>query len=357
MSIKRVKVTKDEIMSANDLIEGPVDFISTGSTVLNLAASCHGRTGGHARGRINNIVGDGSSGKTLLALEACAWLYYNWESLESTIWPDIKKLDIVYNNPEGVMDFPVAEMYGAGFNDFVKWRRTQYVEQFGSDFLRRVRALKKGNSLLYVLDSYDSLDSEGEGKAFDECIDKGKEMEGSYDLGKQKYGSKRFFKKCCNDMQGKDATLIIVSQTRERIGITFGKKKYRTGGDALNFYTHQVVWLYEMGKLKRQVLNNERVYGIRVKARYERNKTAKPWREAEFPIVFDYGVDDIRSMVEWIYGTGKKKVKWEGKEYTRDALIKKAHETPSIRKDLEDEVEMRWLEIEERLQPKTRKYE
>jgi RecA/RadA recombinase len=54
-----------------------VEFINSGSTLLNLAASQKGRDGGWARGRIINIVGDGSTGKSLLALEACAQAFYN----------------------------------------------------------------------------------------------------------------------------------------------------------------------------------------------------------------------------------------------------------------------------------------
>src|SRR5574343_594176 len=92
--------------------KSPVEFISTGCIPLNLALSQKGKDGGFARGRIVNIVGDGSSGKTILALETCAWLYYNYKNLTSNIYPEIKKLNIVYNNSESVMDFPIAQMFG-----------------------------------------------------------------------------------------------------------------------------------------------------------------------------------------------------------------------------------------------------
>ena len=294
--------------------ERPVDFLHTGSTCLNLALSNRARDGGWARGRIDNVVGDGSSGKSMLALEAAANCFHFMLGTESNNFPKVKKVSIVYNNVEGVMDFPVEAMYGEEFNNGVEWMRTGTIQEFGSDFLKRVRALKDGEFLLYVVDSWDALDSEEELKAFIESIEKEKPQEGSYDLGKQKYGSKRFFKTLCSEIEGdngqvkKDCTLLIVSQTRQKIGVTFGERRYRAGGDALNFYTHQVVWLADVGKIHHTKEGIIVVEGIEVKAGVKRNKTAKPFRQAEFPILFDYGIDDIMSMIQYIHGPKSKAV-------------------------------------------------
>jgi len=302
---KRAVRSKDE-GSAGDSC--PVDFINTGSTMLNLAASQKAIDGGWARGRIDNIVGDGSSGKTLLALETAAHCFYNMLGNKSHNFPQVKKVSIIYNNVEGVMDFPVDMMYGNKFNDGVEWIRTGTIQEFGRDFFKRVKTVGDGHFMLYIIDSWDALDSEEELKAFMETVEKDKDPEGSYDLGKQKYGSKRFFKTLCSKIEGdngqvkKDCTLIIVSQTRQKIGVTFGEKKYRAGGDALNFYTHQVCWLAETSKVPKTKEGIKLITGINVKARFKRNKTAKPFREAEFPIVFDYGVDDIASMIHYLYG-------------------------------------------------------
>ena len=293
-------------------LQAPVDFLNTGSTYLNLAASQKALDGGWARGRINNIVGDGSSGKTLLALEACADAFYKLKGKQSYNFPKVKKVSIVYNNVEGVMDFPIDIMYGKRFNEGVEWIRTGTIQDFGRDFFKRVKRVKDGEALIYVIDSWDALDSEDEYEAFLKSIEKDTPQEGSYDLGKQRYGSKRFFKTLCSQIEGdngkvkKDVTLIINSQVRKKIGITFGKKEYRAGGDALNFYTHQVCWLAEIGKIDHVKLGIKVVTGINVKARFERNKTAKPFREAFFPIIFDYGVDDIMSMIKFLHGPKNK---------------------------------------------------
>jgi len=78
----------------------------------NLALSGEGKDGGWARARVLNLVGDGSSGKTLLALELAFWCYKNIKKVKSKIFPKVKEVKIVYCNAEGVMDFPIKKMYG-----------------------------------------------------------------------------------------------------------------------------------------------------------------------------------------------------------------------------------------------------
>jgi len=289
-----------------------VDYIPTGSTLLNLAAS-QNIHGGHARGRIVNPVGDGSAGKTLLALEAAANFIKFVPSIKSHCYqtPKLKDIIIKYNNRETVMDFPIEKMYGQKFMDIVEFYYTESVEAFGADFFKICRDYKTGQSVLYVIDSWDSLDSEEDMKSFDAELDKriknpdwrpGKDDAGSYNLGKQKYGTQRFFKKCCSEMEGKDITLMIISQTRQKIGVTFGDKKYRSGGDALNFFTHQVPWLREVRKLHKTVFGEKKDYGIEAHAKFKRNKASLPFREAKFCILFDYGIDDIMSNLNYLFG-------------------------------------------------------
>jgi len=354
---RRKPLTDQIIDSAKRPVEKktPVEFISSGSIILNLAASQKGRRGGWARGRINNIVGDGSSGKTLLALEACADAFYNIQKVKSQHFKPVRKVIIVYNNIEGVMDFPIAKMYGQKFYDEVEWIQSETCEEFGRDYQRRVQNLKSGEFLLYVLDSIDATIPQTAKDRIQAAIKKDTKEEGSYGTEKAKYFSSAFFNHLCSIMEKKDATLVLVSQVREKIGITFGKKLYRTGGKALDFYTHQVAWLYEKGKLHRTFRTQKKDYGIRIRAKWERNKTATPYREAEFTILFDYGLDDIGTMLDYLYGPEEKEIKWDKGKIKKSELLELIEGDHILYDKLVDLVEQDWFEIEEEIKPKRKK--
>lgn len=288
--------------------EKPVDFLHSGCTPLNLALS--GRAdGGWARGRVLNIVGDGSSGKTLLALELASWCYYKIQNVKSKLFPKVKNVKIIYDNVEGVMDFPITKMYGSSFVKGVDWRRSKTAEQFGRSVGREIVNLKDGTFLLYIVDSLDSLVSSASEKRFDDAIKKDKDEDGAYKgAEKAAYFSQSFFGNLCNkiyDYSGKvkrqkDATVFIVSQVRTKMGVVFGRKEYRTGGKGMDFYTHQVLWIRESGPLERQIDKKKRTYGIRCEGRVDRSKVAKPYRVAPFQIIYDYGLDDVRTMIDYL---------------------------------------------------------
>ena len=330
----------------------PVDFLNTGSTNLNLAASQKAENGGWARGRIVNIVGDGSSGKSLSAIEACAQSFWYMKGNESHNFPRVEEVKVVYNNVEGVMDFPLDLMYGEEFEKGIVWIRTGTVQAFGRDLFSRLDSLEPGQHLLYVVDSWDALDSEEEAQAFAKSIKSDKPMEGSYDLGKQKYGSKRFFKYLCSEIEGedggakKDCTLIIISQVRLNIGVTFGAKKTRVGGDALNFYTHQVCWLREAKKLTHTSQGETLVTGISVEAKFKRNKVALPFREARFDITLNRGIDDITSMVKWVWGPESKTVDFDEKKFKNYPSLVKYIEDNSLEQTLIGMTKEKWNKIE-----------
>jgi len=326
-----------------------VEFIDTGSTLLNLAASQRGLSGGWARGRIVNIVGDGSSGKTLLSLEACAHAFYNLKAKPSALYPPIKELFIVYNNVEGVMDFPIEDMYGDDFVSAVTWIQTPIAEDFGTDYLRRVNALTPGQCLIYVIDSVDALVPDAAADRMQKILDEQK-APGSMGAEKAKFFSSGFFNHLCKSMQGKDSTLICISQVREKIGQMFGEKHYRTGGKALDFYTHQVCWLAHTGKLDKTFRGQKRTYGVTVKANFKRNKVAKPFRMAEFSILFDYGIDDINSLIDYMYGD--KEIKWGDKTFKRQSFISFLEDSPEDLAELKTLAEKDWLEVEAAVVPK-----
>lgn len=353
--IKRNDDISDAVKTVEETSTGkntPVEFLDSGSILINLAASGKGEKGGWARGRIVNLVGDGSSGKTLLALELAAAVFYKMKGNVSQNFPPVKKIRIIYDNAEEVMDFPIAEMYGQEFYDAVEWIHSRTVQAWGRSVGRALMANKPGELVLYITDSLDALTSEEGAERFQKAAKEDKPEEGTYATEKAAYLSKSFFANISSEMAGKDFTLVIISQVREKIGVMFGEKYYRAGGKALDFYTHQVAWLAVAEKLKRTYKGKEVVYGIRTIAKLKRNKTAKPFREAEVIILFDYGLDDIGSNLAYLYGPKKNPLKWDDEEISREELIDRMDKDKALQRELGQRVESFWQEIEDEVKPK-----
>lgn len=255
------------------------------------------------------------------------------------------------------MDFPIEQMYGkynkrtrkwdCPFERDIDWTRSQNFEQFCRRFLRLAFALKKGEALLYIIDSWDAFQSAKSKKAFLDSIEGDKDLKGDYDLLVQKYASRKFFPAFCDALENNkiDATLLIISQVRSKIGATYGRKQTRSGGKALDFYTHQVAWIREVEKLRKTKFKRKKVYGIRSEAYIDRSKVAKPFREAEFTILYDYGIDDVNSMADFLWG--KKEITFEGKKFkTRQSFVKYVEENDK-ENELIEKTEEVWNKVED----------
>jgi hypothetical protein len=122
--------------------------------------------------------------------------------------------------------------------------------------------------------------------------------------------------------------------------------------------------LSEIQKIKRTVTGVDRVVGVRVQARNKKNKIGRAYREAEFTIVFGYGVDDEGSMLDWIKKNKGEKHLAEGFSLADYAgALRSARErgerdiVRDIQSDLRKAVTARWNEIEDALAPTMRKYD
>ena len=289
-----------------------IQFVSSGAVVLDCALG-----GGWPLGRIVNIVGDKSTGKTLLAIEACANFARQYGA--GSIW---------YAETEAAFDDKYAASLGLPLDriKFVKGLAT--VEELHRQLLKAVEF--RGPSL-FVVDSLDALSDEAEMER--------KIGEGSYGTGKAKQMSE-MLRRLAGSVAEANMLLMIFSQVRSNIGVPFGRATTRSGGRALDFYASQVLFLAHLKNEKRTINKVERVTGVRIKAKVDKNKIGLPLRECEFSIRFGFGIDDERASVEWLKSVG----------FHEEDVAKYS---PA---DLKDQVCRKWAEIETSFLPTRRKY-
>lgn len=334
--------TSGERRSKNDGYFGKkrkISFVSSGCTTLDCSAG-----GGWPLGRVVNIVGDKAVGKTLLAIEACANFARQYP--KGHIW---------YREAEAAFDEDYADKLGlpkkrVDFGPEGTDTIWDTVESVFRDLEKCIQiATKSGEPGMYIIDSLDALSSTDEMKR---DIDKG-----SYKTDKAKVLSE-LFRRLVRGLKKANILLIVVSQIRDRIGITFGDKKSRSGGKALDFYASHIFYVSHLGNIKKTIRGNTRQVGVRVRGKFKKNKITVPFREAEFQIKFFYGIDDAEACVTWLKDTGymtPKEAKKEStileKEFKRDFTLYKRHA-----RALSKEVQSYWAEVEEEFLPLHSKY-
>lgn len=346
---KRLEVVTndDEIQPASSYFadvsqkEG-LQFIGSGSAVMDSVLG-----GGWCLGRVANIVGDRSSGKTLLAIEACANFH---KSFPQGV--------IRYAESESAFDEMYAEALGMPVQavDFGHDTSMRTVEDWYNDMVSFLDARQKdGKPGLYILDSFDALSDDAEmGREIDK---------GSFGAQKAKK-SGELFRKLVDRIETLDVLLIVVSQIREKLNVTFGETKTRSGGKALDFYASHIVWLAEIGKLKKTIGGVERIIGVNVKVNCKKNKVGLPFRTCTYPIIFGYGVDDLTANVEWLLEVGREELLKEEvgmskagyKVRITNLRDKGGDDVREIRTKLNALVKQEWQKIEQGFLPKSRKY-
>lgn len=273
----------------------PKDLVPTGSTTFNL--ECSGRIEGAFKlGKLVNLIGDSSSGKSLFALTIFA---------ECALDKRFDKFRFIYDDVEAANEFDLDHLFGKQVSDRIETEvRSRTIEDLNDNL---ARALQEEKPFIYVLDSFDALTSEA---AIDKDSEnrkkreKGNETSGSYGDGKAKKASEMFSQRT-QDLSDHGSLLIIISQTRDNIG--FGAMftpKTRSGGKALKFYASHEIWLAchkKEKKGKRTVVTN-------VQAKITKNKLTGRHGEATFPILFDYGIDNITSCIIFMIEEGN----WTG---------------------------------------------
>lgn len=253
-----------------------IRFIPSGCLLLDLALG-----GGWAGGRVVNIVGDKSTGKTLLCTEAAANFAIKYP-----------KGKIRYRESEAAFDQPYARALGMPVDRIDFGDPMETVEDLFED-LERIVSGAKGPEL-FICDSLDALSDRAE---LERDMDKG-----SFGAEKAKKMS-QLFRRLIRKLERKQITVIIVSQIRDKMNAMFGRKVTRTGGRALDFYASQVVYLAYTGRVTKTIKGQKRTTAIKVKALIDKNKISLPFREAEFKIHFGFGIDDAEACIEFLKDT------------------------------------------------------
>ncbi len=323
------------------------DFLSTGSTLLNLA--CTGNPfRGFAKGKFYFIVGDSISGKTWLSLTCLA---------EASVNSQFDDYRFIYDNGEDGALMDIKKFFGEGVHQRME-RPAKHCSFSIEEFYYNVKdAIEDGRPFIYILDSMDSLTSQSEEEKFDKNMKAyrtGKERKGTMTDGKAKVNSAMLRKVIGSPLRRSGSILIIINQTRDRMNaLPFQSKKTRSGGHALHFYATVEMWSSVAGRITKTIRGKKRQLGVYCRIQIKKNRISGREREATIPIYHSYGIDDIGSCVDYLVQEDhwkKRKGLIVASDFdmtiTKEKLIRYI-EAKNMEKDLKSIVSDVWNEIEE----------
>jgi len=328
----------------------------TGSDLMDIQVG-GGVTKGYPVGNFINIIGDTSTGKTFLACEIVAASYYKYK----------EKLKWVYDDCESGFTFDTKKLYGVEIMPLNKDKRikSKTVGELYCNIRLFLEALKEDELGIYIVDSLDSLASDEEIERANirfESFKKNKKFDKkSYGMEKASYLSKEFFKQLAWMAEDTCALVIIISQIRHNVDPMSFEKFTRSGGKAMDFYAHTALWLAKVEDIIRKGIP----VGAVTKAKNTKSKTPRPRRSAFVKLLFDYGIDNIQSNIDYLYDflTPRGKLiknpsgEWDGENMSRLNLIKYIEEN-KLEKELKKRTAEKWEAIEESVKSKrTPKYQ
>ncbi len=297
-------LTSQIVSHANEEPKQEVDnhlFVPTGSALLNLALSDR-HDGGFLTGKLVNIIGDSSSGKTFLSLTLLA------ETAHNEVFDDYL---LVYDDAEAASEFNIEKLFGSRTAERIMPPSLDVEEPGHShtmmDFQSNLRRLLKGDKpFIYIQDSFDALTTDEELKHASElqkAHDAGKEGKGTYGMEKAKQAS-ILLRLIAADIKRTKSLVIIISQTRDNIDPMSFQRKTRAGGKALTFYVAVEAWLAVAQKLSTKINDKNRNIGVISRIKISKNKFNGKVREVDVPIFYDYGCDDISACIDFLISEG-----------------------------------------------------
>nr|WP_311529803.1 recombinase RecA [uncultured Ralstonia sp.] len=301
---------KGSIMKMGDAEVEPVQVVSTGSLGLDVALG----VGGLPRGRVIEIYGPESSGKTTLTLQVVAEM----QKLGGTC---------AFIDAEHALDVTYADKIGVSVPDLLISQ-----PDTGEQALEIADALVRSGSVdLIVIDSVAALvpKAEIEGEMGDALP------------GLQARLMSQALRKLTGTIKKTNCMVIFINQIRMKIGVMFGSPETTTGGNALKFYASVRLDIRRIGSIKK----GDEVVGNETKVKVVKNKVAPPFREAIFDILYGQGVSREGEIID--LGVEAKIVEKSGAWYSyggervgqgRDNCREYLRENPDLARDIENKV-------------------
>ncbi|MBL9078957.1 MAG: recombinase RecA [Planctomycetes bacterium] len=295
------------IMRMGDRVETPIDGISTGSVGLDLSIGGKGLP----RGRVIEVFGPESSGKTTLTLHVVA----NAQKQGGVC---------AFIDAEHALDPQYAKRLGVDLDALLISQPDN-----GEQALDICETLAKSGAIdVIVIDSVAALVPKAEIEG---------EMGDSF-VGLQARLMSQALRKLTALTAKTKTTLIFINQIREKIGVMFGSPETTTGGRALKFYSSVRIDIRRIGQIK----DGELPIGARTKATVVKNKVAPPFKKCEFDILFSEGINRLGEILDLGVESGflKRSGTWishgetrlgQGREKARDFL----KENPELAKEIE----------------------
>jgi len=310
---------KGSVMMMNEKTDLAMEVVSTGSIGLDTALGI----GGFPKGRIVEIYGPESSGKTTIAIHAIAEAQ--------------KKGGIcAIIDAEHAFDSAYAQKLGVDVDNLLI-SQPDYGEQ-GLEIADRL--ILSGAVDVVVIDSVAALVPKGELEG---------EM-GDSKMGLQARLMSQALRKLTATISKTNTICIFINQLREKIGVMFGNPETTTGGNALKFYASVRLDIRRMAQIK----DGEEAVGNRVKVKVVKNKVAPPFRSCEFDIVFGEGISKTGEILDMGVELGivNKSGSWfsyngDKLGQGRDAVKGLLGDNPELANDIEAKIRAKIKEMKE----------